>query len=751
MKYGFQLALVTVLLAIFIVNTGRLANADDTMIIYKPGQWGWTNMADPPTSGVQDFSNINDIKTYYYVPMFQPKNEQRFWPGDIKKWEILDLNFNVTDGAASLSVGAELKARTDRRIYMGSGVTLITNTTPAPAGVCDGAVWPSGTCCSVDPPVCSGAAQELTKWKEIINHLYGYDRALTGIKDPFDADGDSNVNDAREWVLGSIIHSKPLILRYNDGAESDAVIIVGANDAQIHAFNAKSGKELWSYIPQNMISRLKWMDPNKPLTRMVPEHPHLDECQPGLCKPACNCICWYDDTESGRWSMAGEYQQPTDIANSYMPFYVDGTPVLAHDDADNSSTINGGEKAFAIIGMRRGGECYVVLDVSAGKFSSGTPVPDLVAEICPSTPGFSKLGQTWSTPATFLWENDLYAAFGGGYHPEYYDTNIKTWCEQSNFSAVLGKSIPAGLDANCIGNKLYVVRLRSTGISLEKTFGWQGSTYNHVNMQFPIVAPVTAVTSDNYGKEGLMYVGDIGGQLWRMDINDPVGGATFRPLVTEVGSGALTIGNSHPIYHAADVTLGFTEGLSMSQVYVGTGDRTRPYLEGVTSYFVGVVDVGSQTVSYQELLNEVDITSTALSAFNWKGWILHLNMNGEKSLSDPFVSGGFVFFSTFKPSLSVAAGVNPPVFNFPPGASYFYMVDYEGIADFGNQYKSSGIIEETALPSSPQEYMDSKGNTVIKIGSPLKESSTVTKTITVENMEQLVKPGTWGEDVTLPQ
>jgi type IV pilus assembly protein PilY1 len=53
----------------------------------------------------------------------------------------------------------------------------------------------------------------------------------------------------KDWVLGSFIHSRPVVVHY--GGRS--VIYTGANDGMVHAFDDLTGVELWSFILPNML------------------------------------------------------------------------------------------------------------------------------------------------------------------------------------------------------------------------------------------------------------------------------------------------------------------------------------------------------------------------------------------------------------------------------------------------------------------------------------------------------------------
>lgn len=79
----------------------------------------------------------------------------------------------------------------------------------------------------------------------LIDFVYGYDA--------YDEDGDLITAEKRSWILGAIIHSRPLIVQY----ASRTVIYSGANDGMLHAFDNTSGEELWAFIPPDLLPKLK--------------------------------------------------------------------------------------------------------------------------------------------------------------------------------------------------------------------------------------------------------------------------------------------------------------------------------------------------------------------------------------------------------------------------------------------------------------------------------------------------------------
>ena len=87
---------------------------------------------------------------------------------------------------------------------------------------------------------------------QLIDYVYGFDA--------FDQDDDGEVAENRSWILGDIIHSIPLIVRYEEGEEG-ALILVGANDGLLHAFDDETGEELWAFLPPDVLPNLNALEP----------------------------------------------------------------------------------------------------------------------------------------------------------------------------------------------------------------------------------------------------------------------------------------------------------------------------------------------------------------------------------------------------------------------------------------------------------------------------------------------------------
>ncbi len=81
----------------------------------------------------------------------------------------------------------------------------------------------------------------------------------------------ANYRERDGWVLGDVIHSTPVVVGAPSFFNTDPdyqtfmqtnrdrprTIYVGANDGMLHAFSAESGQELWAFVPEFALPKLK--------------------------------------------------------------------------------------------------------------------------------------------------------------------------------------------------------------------------------------------------------------------------------------------------------------------------------------------------------------------------------------------------------------------------------------------------------------------------------------------------------------
>ena len=167
--------------------------------------------------------------------------------------------------------------------------------------------------------------------------------------------------------MGDPLHSQPAAIVFGGTpADPNVVVFAATNDGYLHAIDGKTGVELWSFIPKELLGNL---------TRL------------------------YFDPRS-----------------TYKQYGIDGNIVPAVADRDGDGIIEPGDGDFVYIlfGLRRGGDKMYAMDVT------DLSAPRLLWDV-----SLTNAGQSWSTPVVARVEIDAVAQnadsavviVGGGYDP----------------------------------------------------------------------------------------------------------------------------------------------------------------------------------------------------------------------------------------------------------------------------------------------------------------------------------------------
>lgn len=291
-----------------------------------------------------------------------------------------------------------------------------------------------------------------------------------------------------------------------------------------------------------------------------------------------------------------------------LKYYVDGSPKAYITPS----------KKIIIFGLRRGGSSYYALDVTDPES------PKFLWKIGPETPGYSEIGQSWSTPhigkIRFGTSAKAVCFIGGGY-----DEN------QDKKSATTDDKR---------GRAVYVVDIL-TGEQI-----WRWDYGRDPNMKYSIPSDISRVDTDGDGFVDRLYVGDMGGRMWRFDIKAPDTNAWSGKIVFNTNIQTATA--KKKIFYPPDVTL--EKGYKM--LFFGTGDREHPSETNVTNKFYAIRDKGlNDALSEENLLNVTGGLAATENLQNKEGWFISLDENrGEKVKGGTVVGYGVAYFTTFAPS-----------------------------------------------------------------------------------------------------
>jgi type IV pilus assembly protein PilY1 len=203
----------------------------------------------------------------------------------------------------------------------------------------------------------------------------------------------------------------------------------------------------------------------------------------------------------------------------------------------------------------------------------------------------------------------------------------------------------------------------SNGTKLWQYYNATGSTDDRQYMNFSIPAAPTAVDLDNDGYIDRVYIGDVGGQLWKFDVN-PSGGATISGgLITNwtgkrLFAAAASQTNPPPAgeyYPAQAIYVSLTLAYDANKnlwVFFGTGDRYHPNNTS-SNRFYGIKENTDMTNG--STLTESSLTNMSVGGTITQGWYVPLASN-EKVLAAADVFNSIVFFTTFTPVTAAICG-----------------------------------------------------------------------------------------------
>jgi len=472
----------------------------------------------------------------------------------------------------------------------------------------------------------------------------------------------------REVITGDVQHSEPLVIDYEDSLR---VVYFGANDGMLHAVKdstlstpaSDDGREMWAFIPPDQLHRLKDMVEGESHQYYVDSSPKVyikDVNGNGIIEVNVDSDedGDVDDDDKDRVILVcGERKGGTsyfalDVTNPERPFFL--WRISQYDDAKAGSfelenvngtfedgealTDNGGGAATAdgtlvessLAYRDQTGE-FTVGQVVTGGISGATATIVSITCYAPPKAGpdvvISELGESWSEPRfglvkTSNGDDDAGTPvffIGGGY--------------SSDNSA--GKSV---LAINAF-----------TGTVEKKFSGVTGMNYS-----FP--SSVTVVDGDSNGFVDKVYVGDLGGQMWRFgkftdkDNNPLVFPATDENIMNWTDQAAHILFLSDPahgrkFFYPPSVTLEWGYDL----VFMGTGDREDPCNPISSDRIYSVKDThASTTLTESDLIDVTDSASTLPDLNIHQGWYIRL-AEGEKVLSEGVVFLKTYYVTTFLP------------------------------------------------------------------------------------------------------
>lgn len=444
--------------------------------------------------------------------------------------------------------------------------------------------------------------------------------------------GVDELGDANEWrgltegteksvrtLYGAPIHSRPVVVNYkstedgkllvgDDQSKQENLVFVSTNDGKLYVVDGSDdrmdngGMEKLAFVPEELLQR-----PDS-ATRSVMEQ-------------------LYD---AARGDTVGS-----------LIYGLDSSWTVWRQDYDKDGNITAegesGDFVYLYGGMRRGGRNYYGLDMTGA--NKDAPDMDRLFVLKGGQAGeFLNMGQTWSEPVLglikFNGRSLVVMIVGGGYDPVY-DAGRR------------GESTP-------MGAQVYFVAAHDSGtgagaIKAGQVLWWasdNGSGVEHRDidqLKHSIPSTVKPLDRDGDGYLDHIYVGDLGGQLLRFDINNENTGPadlvsnTGSIVVAQLGVEGISTNldeNDRRFYFPPSVALMNDTTGQYVGIAIGSGLLTDPKdaQVNVNERFYFVRD-------YRAIKGATAPAPVVFSA--------DLNLKAEKLMGSPLIVNGSAYFSTY--------------------------------------------------------------------------------------------------------
>ncbi|KEI71792.1 pilus assembly protein [Endozoicomonas elysicola] len=649
-----------------------------------------------PAVAVNSFKRTESLDNAYYA-MFLPSESSR-WTGNLKKLKI--YKGDSTTGCNALDIhtqGIVVDRGCDPALDDGSnriadGRSTYWNT------INDGSEVGSG---GLGAALLNARGTFYTNivnnsGNEYLGSVDNIDVSRFGISDSANyttanlinwIKGLDNDGNTLSWVLGDILHSRPVTLNYGDtdgtGTEYNDTnpnlrLVFGTNYGMLHFIEDQGNSvvENWSFFAGETASNI----------------PKL-------------------------------YENRDDVGH---PYGLDGQVSVIRLDYNNDGNIKhtDGDRMILYFGMRRGGNSYYAIDVS-----NPDGAPTLLWRIDNQTAGYSELGQSWSTPVPMIIPghrevisttesgittntiNYKYVlAFGAGYDSTNDDDRIGEAFTDANGDTHTVRKYSQK------GRGLFFVDAATGALVKSFTAPDDISTANSVQyesslLKWSVVSSPAPMDSNGDGLIDRVYFSDTGGNVLRIDIgkvyldaNAPNAESSIWSMIKLAKLGAdetdvrpsPDLSSDRRFMYQPELVRTTYRGTAYDAVVLGSGNRANPMATTNTDrYYVirdrnifytrfgncnscttppGVITNNDLYDASSNLIQQGtdEQKAGALSLLDTKsGWYINLSASGEKTTTTGDVYSGQLLYSTYSPSSAPGANICTP----SVGSSRFYVLD----------------------------------------------------------------------------
>ncbi|WP_410549102.1 VWA domain-containing protein [Acinetobacter guillouiae] len=318
----------------------------------------------------------------------------------------------------------------------------------------------------------------LTKIK-LLNYLgfsVPYDETATALPTSL------QTSNAPFLAMGGSIHSLPVQLTYSGTLDEKGnltstrsqSVLYGTMDGGLHIVDSSTGAEQMVFVPAELLR----------------------------------------SSLGSKALIKGQTDTDAPVSGTDGAWISDSTYKTQRGTGSDSSTV----KALSMNiygGMRMGGSSYYALDVL------NPSSPNLKFRLGADVSGFERIGQSWSKPVLanvrFNGVNKRVMIVGGGYDQCYENPQFELGKTVSNTDF---PDTTCNNKAQAQGNAVYMVDADNGSLIWSATYGASTADADKKYLKHSIVSRISAIDRDGDGLVDNLYFGDLGGQVFRADLDN---------------------------------------------------------------------------------------------------------------------------------------------------------------------------------------------------------------------------------------
>lgn len=501
--------------------------------------------------------------------------------------------------------------------------------------------------------------------------------------------------------VGAVMHSTPVLVtnkgkvafnsttKTMESSGREDYVLFGTTQGLLHVVDADTGEEKFAFVPNEMVDRQE-----KAFLSSTSTSGGVSSLYYGV---------------DGAWALHTEY-------------VVDSSGNLTVGTGKNS--LKG--KQLAVGGLRMGGRSYYGLDLS----DIGSPALKFHINptgTCSNANPLGCMGESWSKPsmAYVNWGGvrKLVMFVGGGYDsgyesPSYNQIDSTKGAGVYMFSA-------EGSDA---GSLLWWANANATTSAATTDTGTIG--LNNPNLKYSVVGEIRTVDRNGDDLVDHLYFGDLGGQVFRVDLNNNAAtlGAFGKRVqrILDLNTG-FTDDKRPRFYDMPSFSLYSNSGSVFAVVSIGSGNRSSPlqdYTSGTAGYDNDAVyNIYDKDVADKGLFGATYTIKTSSVTKANMGKVTETNRNVQTTLVAPYASTGGWYYQFESNKLQ-----SEKVFGTPLALNYrLYVSTFDGSkdgisGDCGAGVKGESFLNRFCMPFGQCKPADA-GNTSTCVGADCDKTS----------------------------